>query len=205
MSNKNTIAHAAAAITELETALEATRQAHTAPTTHIETKIEAFAEVVRNTRRKMHTPNGFEWALHKGFKVVGITDAHLKVQATKGRTEQVTLTIPRSDLSLSTWQITGLIRRMSAEAFLDNLATAVNTNKKTVTQHRKEVTAAQNRLHASDKALAAAQHRVDRRIERTQKVEAKRAAARARRKARAQGTAQAETTAQADAKDLVAV
>lgn len=184
MSTKNTIAATATAIAVMEEALAATRLEHTSVSTaRIEAKIAAFAEVVRNTRRKMSHPSGFDWALHSSFKVVAITDADLKVEVTKGRNpERSIINVPRGDLSLSTWQVTGLIRRESAERLLDSLNATVKEKQQFVATSRKEVEAAEKALAVSEQALADASTAVERRKARLQRVEVKRAAARARRK-----------------------
>lgn len=183
MSNKNAIARIAAAIADMEKALEATRQEHPGTTTtHIDAKVTALAEVVRNTRRKMNRPAGFDWALHHSYKVIAITPTHLKVEASKGRgSERVLLNIPRSDLSLSTWQVTSIIRRLSAERLLADLNAAVTDRQNTVTSNRKEVTAAEERLQQSERALTEAKEAVNRRLAKARAIEAKRAATRARR------------------------
>lgn len=196
MSNKNIIAAIAAANADVEVAVEEIRQAHTEiSTARIDAKMSAFAEVVRNTRRKMARPAGFDWALHTSFKVVAITDTHLKVETVKGRGgERVLLDVPRSDLSLSTWQVTGLIRRLSAEQVLGELNTSVAEKQKDVTKVRKEVTAAEKRLGEGEQELSEAKDAVDRRLARVHKVEAKRVATRARRRAAAQARASAQET-----------
>lgn len=159
----------------------------------LETKIEAFAEVVRNTRRKMNHPAGFDWATHHKFKVLTITTTHIKVEASRPRyTERITLDIPRSDLSLSTWQVTGLIRRASADAQQTYLTEQVTTQQEALDKAEKAVTIARNNL-------AESKTRIARQTARNATTEAKREAARARRKARAQ------RTAQAPAKEPVAV
>lgn len=186
MSNKNTIVHTAAALIEMEKALSAIRQqyAETASTARLEAKIAAFAEVVRNTRRKMDRPAGFDWALHRSFKVVGINRTHITVQAPKGRgNECVLLDIPLSDLSLSTWQVTSTIRRLSGERLLADLNASVAEKRETMVQARKEVDAAQERLERSRRDLVESEDAVKRRQARMRSVEAKRAAARARRTA----------------------
>jgi uncharacterized coiled-coil protein SlyX len=184
MSNKNTIARTAEAISVMEAALEAARLEHASlSTAAIEAKMAAFSEVVRNTRRKMARPAGFDWALHSSFSVVAITDTHLKVETVKGRSgERVVLNVPRSDLSLSTWQVTGIIRRQSAERLLAELNASVTDKKKVVAKHRKDVAAAEEALRESEQGLTEASAAVERRLARTRAVEAKRAAARARRK-----------------------
>lgn len=188
MSNKNTIALTAAALGEkdvaIQAAVEAVRQEHAGVSTErIEAKLVAFAEVVRNTRRKMGRPAGFDWALYSSFKVVAITDTHLKVETVKGRSsERVVLDVPRSDLSLSTWEVTGLIRRLSAERLLGELNTAFAEKQRVVARDRKAVVAAEKTLAQSVVALDEAKATVDRRVARTRAVEAKREAARARRK-----------------------
>lgn len=201
MSNKNTIARTAAALAEREAAVqvavEAARQEHAGVSTErIEARMVAFAEVVRNTRRKMTYPAGFDWALHSSFKVVAITDTHLRVEATKGRGERVTIDVPCSDLSLSTWQVTGIIRRLSAERLLGDLNATVAAQQKVVAQHRKEVAAAETSLADSERVLSEASAAVDRRVARMQKIEAKREAARARRKAPAEEMAEEMVGAQ---------
>lgn len=187
MSNKNIIAATAAAISEMEVALEETRQAHTeVSTARIEAKMTAFAEVVCNTRRKMAHPAGFDWACRSSFKVVAITDTHLKVETTLGRGgERVLFDVPRSDLSLSTWQVTGLIRRMSAERVLGDLNASVASKKKDMAKHRREVAAAEVLLRESEQGLAEASAAVERRLARVRKVEAKREATRTRRRSAA--------------------
>lgn len=183
MSNKNIIAHVATAISDMEAALEETRQAHAeVSTASIEAKMTAFAEVVRNTRRKMARPAGFEWALHSSFNVVAISDTHLTVEAMKGR-ESVRVNVPRGDLSLSTWQVTGIIRRMSAEQILGELNASVAEKKKDVAKVRKEVADAEKRLQESEQELSDATAAADRRLARVRLVEAKRAATRVRRRA----------------------
>lgn len=185
MSTKNTITATATAIAVMEEALAATRLEHTSVSTaRIETKIAAFAEVVRNTRRKMTHPTGFDWALHSSFKVVAITDTYLKVEVTKGRdAERSIINVPRGDLSLSTWQVTGLIRRMSAERLLEDLNATVKERQQFVATSRKEVEAAEQALAVSEQALSDASAAVERRRARMQRLEVKRAASRARRKA----------------------
>lgn len=194
MSNKNIINATAAAISVMEEALEAARLEHASLSTErIEAKMAAFGEVVRNTRRKMARPAGFDWALHYSFSVITITDTHLKVDVGAARTgERVVIDVPRSDLSLSTWQVTGEIRRQSAERLMTELNGVVTTKKAAATKARKEVTDAEARLSECERDLSQAAEAAERRMARVKAVEAKRAAARARRKERATDAAGVE-------------
>jgi uncharacterized coiled-coil protein SlyX len=196
MSNKNTIDRTATAIAVMEKALEEARLEHASVSTaKIEAKLTAFAEVVRNTRRKMAYPAGFDWAYHSSFSVVGITPTYLKVESMKGR-ERVTFNVPRSDLSLSTWQVTGHIRKLSAEGVLAGLNSTVTASKTAVTKARKEVKEAEERLAKSEQTLAEASAAVERRLAKVRVIEAKKAATRARRKAAAEAASSAESSAE---------
>lgn len=175
MSNKNTLAHAADAIMAMEKTLEAS-------TGRVEAKLTAFSEVVRNTRRKMASPGGFDWATHRTYKVVSINDTHIK--AAVGKTREgtpITVDIPRADLSLSTWQVTSIIRRTSASQRNAALRNATDQHRKNLAQARKDLTLAQKCLQQSEEAHAKAQESVERDRERMRAVEKKRQAARARR------------------------
>lgn len=201
MSNKNIITATAAAISVMEEALEAARLEHASLSTErIEAKMAAFSEVVGNTRRKMNRPAGFDWALHHSFSVTEITADYLKVQAFKPHytTQPVTLMVPRSDLSLSTWQITSEIRRQSAQRLLDELNARVSERKTQVTKDRKEVKAAETRLAESERTLTEATAAVDKRLARTKTTEAKRAAARLRRQTARAAVAQGVPVSDSD-------
>lgn len=186
MSNKNTIARTAAAVAEMEAAVEAVRQEHAdVSMKRIEATLASFAYVVRNTRRKMTRPSGFDWAaLHHSFKVVAITETHLRVEAvtTRGR-ERAVLDVPRGDLSLSMWQVTSLIRRLSAERLLGELNATVAERERAAAKIRKEIKEAEKTLSEAEDLLSDAKAVMDRRVARARAVEAKREATRARRKA----------------------
>ena len=189
MSINSLLTNAATTFQAREAAAEAARLDSVDSMKAIEAKLKAFAEVVHNTHRKMEHADGFMWAWsinRHPITVLKVTATTVKIETritTRKGSEVQAVNIPRSDLSLSMWQVTSRIRQLSAEKKLTLLRDDVKVKMAAAKKAQQAAEEAYGLVSVRNEAVATAQATVDRRMARDLEVTKKREAARVRRQA----------------------